>query len=62
VSVPNEAINHIRRAREHMDGAIMELSMVVVQRVDGFEDYKATFVQQLENTLLELLRLRRGIE
>jgi hypothetical protein len=45
-----------------MDGAIMELSMVVVQRVDGFEDYKATFVQQLENTLLELLRLRRGIE
>ncbi len=61
MSVPTEADRYLDIVRENVASAVTTLSRIVIERVDGYDEYNATFKNTLKETLIALIEMREQL-
>lgn len=58
MGVEKAAEVHIDLARDALESVIYNLSHVVIERCDGYSDYKPEYLKKLKDALSQLLDIR----
>lgn len=62
MSIITTADEHLERVRQHIQGAILNLSPIVVEGCWGYDHYSEEFLNKLEVSLKDLLIIRKGLK
>ena len=61
MSVPTVADENLDSAKDHIQEAIKNLSSIVIDRVDGYDDYGEANYGVIVSALTDMLRIREEL-